>query len=111
MWHWVDFLRIHFFQENGTDSASSRAYNFWSGFGSDLTEFGALGFLIAWYHRINCDGDGCWWRRGRYEYIDGEGNTSKLCVKCYPIPRVVRSRKQFLEHHAERMKADDTPRP
>lgn len=35
-------------------------YGFWSGFGSDLAEFGIIGALIANYRRHNCHVRGCW---------------------------------------------------
>ena len=48
------WLWIHLLQETGTLSSSSKAYNFWSGFGSDLGEATILGAVVATYRRHKC---------------------------------------------------------
>ena len=50
-WHWIiDFLGINF----GQNSFSTHMYNFWSGFGGDITEFALIGTLITIYrHHVN----------------------------------------------------------
>lgn len=41
----------------GTDAPGSRAYNFWSGFGSDLGLFTAVG---VFYYKHSCHQDHCY---------------------------------------------------
>lgn len=45
------------------------AYNFWSGFGSDLEEFAIIGAFVGVYHKHNCHDASCW-RIGRH-VVDG----------------------------------------
>jgi len=46
IWHWLsDFMGLNF----GQDAFSTHMYNFWSGFGGDITEFALIGTLIALY--------------------------------------------------------------
>ena len=47
LWAWI---AVHLSQETGTSNEASRAYAFWSGFGSDLGEV----TLIAVYHHHRC---------------------------------------------------------
>ncbi len=46
----------------GVDNLSGPWYGFWSGIGSDLSEFAILG--IVW-HKLNCHEAKCW-RIGRH---------------------------------------------
>lgn len=55
-WHW---LIIHLAQETGTSNGASRAYDFWSGFGSDLGEATLIVGVAAAYRHHNCHVKGC----------------------------------------------------
>lgn len=35
----------------GIDGVNTNAYAFWSGIGSDISEFAILGYVINWYHK------------------------------------------------------------
>ena len=66
----------------GTDQGGpSWAYNFWSGFGSDVAEFaifGAIiGALIKTAHHFNCTEKGCW-RIGHHP-VDGTAGKFRTC--------------------------------
>lgn len=50
-WHW---LTVHLSQETGTSNEVSRAYAFWSGFGSDIGEVTVFAGFIALYHHMKC---------------------------------------------------------
>jgi hypothetical protein len=58
------WLQVH----TGTVNESGPYYGFWSGFGSDLEEFGILGAIGAAIYQLvkkyNCHEPGCW-REGR----------------------------------------------
>lgn len=41
-------------------------YGFWSGFGSDVSEFTLLGLVFGAYRKHNCHTRGCW-RIGRHQ--------------------------------------------
>jgi len=46
IWHWLEnFMGLNF----GQNTFSTHMYNFWSGFGGDITEFALVGTLIAIY--------------------------------------------------------------
>jgi len=46
IWHWLlDFMGVNF----GQNPFSTHMYNFWSGFGGDITEFAIIGTIIAIY--------------------------------------------------------------
>jgi hypothetical protein len=46
IWHWLlNFMGINF----GQNPFSTHMYNFWSGFGGDITEFALIGTLVAIY--------------------------------------------------------------
>lgn len=64
MWllHW---LSVH----TGTANEASPYYAFFSGFGSDLSEFAILGAILGAYHKHNCHVKGCW-RIGKHT-VDG----------------------------------------
>lgn len=64
-WRWTI---VHLSQESGSSNASSRAYSFWSGFGSDIGEVVIIGGLIQLVRHHNCHVQGCW-RIGRK--VDG----------------------------------------
>jgi len=49
----------------GIDNESGRWYAFWSGFGSDVSEFALLGAIYGMLRKHNCHSRGCW-RIGRH---------------------------------------------
>jgi hypothetical protein len=75
--HW---LGVH----TGTVNESGPYYGFWSGFGSDLAEFGILGAIgTAIYQLVkkyNCHEPGCW-RVGTHPAAGGE---FLLCYRHHP---------------------------
>ena len=68
--HW---LQVH----TGTVNEPGPYYGFWSGFGSDLEEFGILGAIAAGIYSLvkkyNCHEPGCW-RIGNHPAADGQFN-------------------------------------
>ena len=77
MGHW---LQIH----TGTVNEPGPYYGFWSGFGSDLEEFGILGAIGATIYslvkKFNCHEPGCW-RIGNHPAAGGQFN---LCYRHHP---------------------------
>ena len=75
--HW---LGVH----TGTINETGPYYGFWSGFGSDLTEFGIIGAVgTAAYQLVkkyNCHYPGCW-RVGNHPAADGQFS---LCYLHHP---------------------------
>jgi hypothetical protein len=74
------WLQVH----TGTVNESGPYYAFWSGFGSDLEEFGILGAIGAAIYQLvkkyNCHEPGCW-RIGNHSAADGQFN---LCYRHHP---------------------------
>jgi hypothetical protein len=74
------WLQVH----TGTVNESGPYYGFWSGFGSDLEEFGILGAIGAALYQLvkkyNCHEPGCW-RIGNHSAADGQFN---LCYRHHP---------------------------
>jgi hypothetical protein len=75
----------HWFQvHTGTINEPGPYYGFWSGFGSDLEEFGILGAIGAAMYQLvkkyNCHEPGCW-RVGQYSAADGQ---FLLCYRHHP---------------------------
>lgn len=68
----------------GSRSSSSMAYNFWSGFGGDVTIIASLltAPIIA-FRRHNCHVKRCW-RIGHHDYTDNLGVTFKMCRRHHP---------------------------
>jgi hypothetical protein len=68
----------------GTVNEPGPYYGFWSGFGSDLEEFGILGAIGAAIYQLvkkyNCHEPGCW-RIGQYHAAGGQ---FKLCYRHHP---------------------------
>lgn len=58
---------------------TSTAYNFWSGFGSDIAEFA---ILIAAWRLVNCHEPGCW-RIGTKVTVEENGHHYRRCAKCH----------------------------
>jgi hypothetical protein len=75
--HW---LQVH----TGTVNETGPYYGFWSGFGSDLEEFGILGAIGAGIYSLvrkyNCHEPGCW-RIGNHPAAGGQFN---LCYRHHP---------------------------
>src|SRR5262249_2841083 len=75
--HW---LAVH----TGTDNTSGVYYGFWSGFGSDLAEFGILGAIGTGVYQVvkkyNCHEPGCW-RVGTHPAAGGQ---FLLCYRHHP---------------------------
>jgi hypothetical protein len=75
--HW---LAVH----TGTENESGPYYGFWSGFGSDITEFGIIGAVgTATYQltrKYNCHQPRCW-RIGNHPAAGGE---FLLCYRHHP---------------------------
>jgi hypothetical protein len=75
--HW---LAVH----TGTVNESGPYYGFWSGFGSDIAEFGVLGAIgTAMYQLVkkyNCHEPGCW-RVGAHPAAGGQ---FLLCYRHHP---------------------------
>lgn len=76
-WHW---LETHI---GVLPLTPNRAYNFWSGFGSDIGEVAIFGAVIAGYRKVNCHEKGCW-RIAHHEY-EMNGVTYKYCRKHHPL--------------------------
>jgi hypothetical protein len=83
-------------------------YGFWSGFGSDLEEFGILGAVGATIYQLvkkyHCHEPGCW-RVGNHPAAGGQFN---LCYRHHPDFQgtkpthelIVRLHREHLEHQA-----------
>jgi hypothetical protein len=75
--HW---LAVH----TGTVNESGPYYGFWSGFGSDLAEFGILGAIATAIYQLvkkyNCHEPGCW-RVGTHPAAGGQ---FLLCYRHHP---------------------------
>ena len=75
--HW---LGVH----TGTINESGAYYGFWSGFGSDLAEFGILGAIGTGIYQLvkkyNCHEPGCW-RIGTHAAAGGQ---FLLCYRHHP---------------------------
>ena len=75
--HW---LQVH----TGIINESGPYYGFWSGFGSDLEEFGILGAIGAGIYQLvrkyNCHEPGCW-RIGQHPAAGGQ---FLLCYRHHP---------------------------
>jgi hypothetical protein len=74
------WLQVH----TGTINESGPYYGFWSGFGSDLEEFGILGAIGAGIYQLfkkyNCHEPGCW-RVGQHPAAGGQ---FLLCYRHHP---------------------------
>jgi hypothetical protein len=75
--HW---LQVH----TGTVNEGGPYYGFWSGFGSDIAEFGILGAigtgLYQLVKKVNCHEPGCW-RVGTHPAAGGQ---FVLCYRHHP---------------------------
>ena len=86
MWPWL----LHVI---GADDVSGRWYGFWSGFGSDIGEFGIVVGLAALVRKHNCHAKGCP-RLGRHPVA---GTTYVVCRKHHPDakPTAAHIREQY----------------
>jgi hypothetical protein len=75
--HW---LQVH----TGTVNEPGAYYGFWSGFGSDLTEFAIIGTIATGVYQLvkkyNCHYPGCW-RVGNHPAAGGQFS---LCYRHHP---------------------------
>jgi hypothetical protein len=75
--HW---LQVH----TGTINETGPYYGWWSGFGSDLTEFGVIGAIATGVYQLvrkyNCHEPGCW-RVGAHQAAGGQFS---LCYRHHP---------------------------
>ena len=103
--HW---LQIH----TGTINESGPYYGFWSGFGSDLEEFGILGAVGAAIYQLvkkyNCHEPGCW-RVGQHPAAGGQ---FLLCYHHHPDYQGKKPTHELIERlhreHRERQEAIHT---
>ena len=74
------WLEVH----TGTINEPGPYYGFWSGFGSDLTEFGIIGAIATGVYQLvkkyNCHQPGCW-RVGNHQAAGGQFS---LCYRHHP---------------------------
>jgi hypothetical protein len=63
----------------GVDDLTGPWYGFWSGFGSDLTEFALVGALLGMIRAHNCEVHRCW-RLGRHVTAAGQ----HVCRRHHP---------------------------
>jgi hypothetical protein len=99
------WLQLH----TGTINEPGPYYGFWSGFGSDLEEFGILGGITAGIYQLvkkhNCHEPGCW-RVGQYPAADGQ---FMLCYRHHPDYRGRKPTHELIERlhreHLERQAA------
>ena len=99
------WLQLH----TGTINEPGPYYGFWSGFGSDLEEFGILGGIAAGIYQLvkkhNCHEPGCW-RVGQYPAADGQ---FMLCYRHHPDYRGTKPTHELIERlhreHLERQAA------
>ncbi len=97
-WHVLQhWLAIH----TGTLNEPGPYYGFWSGFGSDIAEFGIIFGLFAAYRHHNCHVKGCP-RLARHEY-EMNGVQYKLCRKHHPVVTTKLTHEQFVRYHEEKM--------
>jgi hypothetical protein len=100
--HW---LEVH----TGTINETGPYYGFWSGFGSDLTEFGIIGAIATGVYQLvkkyNCHYPGCW-RVGNHPAAGGQFS---LCYLHHPDYQGKKPTRELIERlhqeHLERQAA------
>jgi hypothetical protein len=100
--HW---LAVH----TGTVNEPGPYYGFWSGFGSDLAEFGVIGVISTGIYqlvkRYNCHEPGCW-RVGTHPAAGGQFS---LCYRHHPDFQGQKPTHEMIarlhQEHAERQAA------
>jgi hypothetical protein len=100
--HW---LAVH----TGTVNETGPYYGFWSGFGSDLTEFGIIGAIATaayqLFRKYNCHQPGCW-RVGNHPAAGGQFSLCYLHHPDYQGKKPTRELIQRLhQEHLERQAA------
>jgi hypothetical protein len=109
---WLDHARVfdHWLGvHTGTLNEPGPYYGFWSGFGSDLEEFGILGAIGAaiysLFRKYNCHEPGCW-RIGNHPAAGGQFN---LCYRHHPDFQGTKPTHEVIERlhreHLERQEA------
>jgi len=109
---WLQHARLagHWFQvHTGIVNEPGPYYGFWSGFGSDLEEFGILGAIGAAIYSLvrkyNCHEPGCW-RIGNHPAADGQFH---LCYRHHPDFQGKKPTHELIERlhreHLERQEA------
>ena len=100
----ADWLQVH----TGIVNETGPYYGFWSGFGSDLTEFGIIGAVATaayqLFKKYNCHHPGCW-RVGNHQAAGGQFS---LCYRHHPdyqgrkptIELIQRLHREHLERQA-----------
>ena len=104
---WVIHARLvgHWFQvHTGTINEPGQYYAFWSGFGSDLTEFGIIGAIgtaaYQLFKKYNCHEPGCW-RVGTHPAAGGQFS---LCYRHHPDYRGTKPTHELIERlHREHL--------
>ena len=79
MWHAVQHWLAYVTGSENTSGAPPN-YNFWSGFGSDLSEIAIAGALFGVVRKYNCHVKRCW-RIGRHPV---DGTTFVVCRRHHP---------------------------
>ena len=100
--HW---LEVH----TGTVNEPGPYYGFWSGFGSDLAEFGIIGAIGTGVYQLvkkyNCHYPGCW-RVGNHQAAGGQFS---LCYRHHPDYQGKKPTAEFIQRlhreHLERQAA------
>jgi hypothetical protein len=98
------WLQVH----TGTINESGPYYGFWSGFGSDLEEFGVLGAITTGIYQLvkkyNCHEPGCW-RIGQHPAAGGQ---FLLCYRHHPDYRGRKPTHELIERlHREHMERQE----
>lgn len=98
------FLAVHLSQETGTSNSSSRAYDFWSGFGSDIGEAAVASSIVAGIAHTarsrNCEVKGCW-RLGLHTTEGGH----KVCRRHHPDDHLTEEAVHRAHHEAKARRA------
>ncbi len=66
----------------GIDTVNGRWYAFWSGFGSDIQEFGIFGLIFLFWRRHNCHELHCL-RIGHHELTSTHGHKAHKQLYCH----------------------------
>jgi hypothetical protein len=109
---WAIHVRLvtHWFEvHTGTVNEPGPYYGFWSGFGSDLTEFGIIGAIATGVYQLvkkyNCHYPGCW-RIGNHPAAGGQFS---LCYRHHPDYQGKKPTRELIERlhreHLERQAA------
>lgn len=99
LFHW--FLTV-----TGSNNTSGTWYGFWSGFGSDLTEFALLGTVIGLFRHHNCHVKGCF----RIGHHPVEGTNYKTCHKHLTKEDHDKLSIHHAKHHPEQHKMLNKPK-